>query len=134
MQEIKNKMIVKKRNNIERMIQTSIFDWARYQRVKEGGFLYDYMTASPNGGTRNLIEAVNLKRSGVSAGFPDVSILIARGKWHGMFLEIKRHSKSPVSKKQYVWLSRLLDAGYYAEVGCGFDECQNLIESYVKII
>jgi len=119
-----------KRTQMERMIQISLFDWAKYQKINEG-LLFDFMTASANGGSRNIIEAKNLKRSGVSAGFPDVSILIPRGKWFGMFLEIKRDIKSPVSKKQRDWLSRLLDVGYYAEVGYGFDECINLIESYV---
>lgn len=122
----------KKRQQIERQIQISIFEWAKFKKVKEGGYLFDYMTASPNGGSRNLIEAINFKRSGVSAGFPDISILLPRHNYHGMFLEIKKPIKFNVSKKQLSWLERLNNVGYYAEVGVGFDECKNIIESYLK--
>lgn len=123
----------KKYTQFERQIQTSIFDWARIVKVKEGGYLFDFMTASANGGSRNVLEARNLKRSGVSAGFPDISILMPRGQFHGMFLEVKKEKNYAFSDKQKSWLDRLNKVGYYANVGFGFDECKSLIESYLSL-
>ena len=122
----------KKRYQLERLIQISIFDWARLYKIKEGGFLFDYMTASPNGGTRNLIEAVNFKRSGVSAGFPDISIFVPRNNYHGMFLEIKKDGKYSITQKQKDWINKLKFMGYFAEFGIGFDHSKKLIEDYLK--
>lgn len=43
----------------------------------------------PNGGGRGSIEAANLKRSGVRPGVEDYLLTVARGKWHGLFIELK---------------------------------------------
>lgn len=115
----------------ERDIQISIFEWARLIKVSEGGSLFDYMTASPNGGHRHILEAVNFKKSGVSAGFPDVSILLPRNNFHGMFLEIKKLKVFSLTEKQKIWIERLNNVGYYAVFGFGFDFCKNLIEGYL---
>lgn len=49
-------------------------------------------TASANGGSRYMAEAVKLKRMGVKAGFPDITIPIARKGYHGLYIELKRIS------------------------------------------
>lgn len=53
----------------ERFIQRSIIEYARL-------LLPECIVAHvPNGGSRNVIEAANLKRDGALAGFPDLIIL-----------------------------------------------------------
>ena len=43
----------------------------------------------PNGGYRNAREAANLKRQGVKAGVPDLCIPVAKGGYHGLYIEMK---------------------------------------------
>ncbi len=44
---------------------------------------------SPNGGKRNIREAVRFKRMGVQAGFPDLVLMVARGDFHALCVELK---------------------------------------------
>jgi len=46
--------------------------------------------AIPNGGKRDAITAGRLKAEGVKAGVPDLMLPIARGEYHGLFIEMKR--------------------------------------------
>ena len=86
--------------------------------------------AVPNGGSRNMKEAVKLKRTGVRAGVPDLCIPMARKGYHGLYLELKRVKGGVVSEHQTYWLALLKAEGYRAEVCQGFDEALKVIEDY----
>lgn len=45
--------------------------------------------AVPNGGSRNKLEAINLKRQGVKSGVADVLLLIPKGGFASLCLEFK---------------------------------------------
>lgn len=108
----KNKMQTKnkKRNNEEFKLQCQCIDWFRLQYPKE------LMFAIPNGGRRNLIEAVNLKRMGVLAGVPDLFLAKSNNTYNGMFIEMKA-SKGKESEAQQN-ISSILQAKGYAYVVC----------------
>lgn len=86
----------------------------------------------PNGGTRNVREAVYLKKQGVKAGVPDVVILEPRGKWHGLFLELKVGYNKP-SEKQLEFLERLRKNNYKTTVSWSLDEVIEEINLYLKL-
>lgn len=64
----------------------------------------------PNGGSRNKAEAAHLKRQGVKAGVPDIFLPVARGGYHGLYIELK-FGKNKTSKNQDKWLSALSAQG-----------------------
>lgn len=82
----------------------------------------------PNGGSRNVREAANLKRQGVVAGVPDLCIPLVRGGFCGLYIEMKRNAKSTVTVEQRKWINRLNEEGYLAVICCGADAaiCQIL--------
>ena len=45
--------------------------------------------AIPNGSSRNKLEAVRLKREGVTPGAPDMFLFVARKPYHGLAIEFK---------------------------------------------
>lgn len=45
--------------------------------------------AVPNGGRRDKAEAAHLKRQGVRAGVPDLCLAVPKGKYHGLYIELK---------------------------------------------
>jgi len=90
--------------------------------------------AVPNGGSRNPIEAKNLKAEGVNAGVPDICIPVPNKKYHGLYIEMKRQRGGRVSEKQKEWIDKLNHLGYLAVVCRGFDEAREVVESYMKEI
>ena len=85
----------------------------------------------PNGGTRYVVEAVNLKRQGVRRGVPDICLPVARGGYHGLYIELKRAHGGHTSKQQDDWLMMLTEQGYKAEVCHGADTAISLITWYL---
>ena len=105
--------------------QATLFRWAAY--VPE----LKYMFAVPNGGSRHPAEAANLKRQGVKAGVPDVCVPLPKGKYHGMYIEMKV-GKNKATDKQLDWLRYLESVGYATAVCYGFKEAKAAIISYLK--
>ena len=84
--------------------------------------------AIPNGGSRNIVEAVNLKKSGVSAGVPDLCFPSLH-----LYIEMKRTKGGTVSPEQKDWIEYLRKHGYSAEVACGFDEAKKIVERVLAV-
>ncbi len=107
----------------EQQIQIALFQWAAAKRINS-------IFAIPNGGSRNKIEAANLKRAGVKPGVPDIFMAIASRGYHGLWIELKRNSKCKASLEQTEWIKRLNASGYYATVCYGLYESIKIIEWY----
>lgn len=52
----------------------------------------------PNGGSRTKSEASRFKLEGVKAGVPDIFIPVPKGKFSGLFVEMKKYSQRPKSE------------------------------------
>jgi len=89
--------------------------------------------AVPNGGKRDYYEACKLRRSGVQAGVPDLCIPIARGPYHGLYIELKRQKGGNISDAQRWWIKRLTEEGYKAEIVRGYDLAIELVLNYLKL-
>lgn len=77
-----------------------------------------------NGGSRNVIEAVKLKRMGVSAGVPDIVLIPRMGPV--LFIELKSES-GRVSPEQQAWMEALREHGCPAEVCRSLDEVKQFL-------
>ena len=111
--------------------QECIFRWVKLNEHKypELSLLYHI----PNGGSRNKIEAANLKRQGVKAGVPDICLPVSRGVYHGLYIELK-HGKNKLSDLQREWLGWLNEQGYMAVCIHGWDNAVDFIETYLKMV
>lgn len=85
----------------------------------------------PNEGKRSVVYAANLKRAGMRPGFPDLFIPRVRGKYHGLFIEMK-YGNGKTTADQEEWLRTLSGEGYAVRVCYGFDEAVRSIEAYLK--
>lgn len=120
--------------------QEALFRWAAIKRLfihnAESGIperinLSDYMFAIPNGGSRHILEAVNLKRQGVKSGVPDIFLSLPSKRYHGMFIELKRVNNFAISKQQHEWIDKLNAAGYCARIAKGWEKAKEMIEEYL---
>ena len=71
--------------------------------------------AIPNGGLRNKVVAKKLKAEGVKAGVLDVCLPVPRGRYHGLYIEMK-HGRNKPTKAQRFWIDALRLAGHRVEV------------------
>jgi hypothetical protein len=85
--------------------------------------------AVPNGGHRNEVVAKKLKAEGVKAGVPDLVWPVARGRHHGLFVEMKKLG-GHASEGQRKWLTALLAQGYFAVTCQGADAAYQAFMRY----
>lgn len=108
--------------------QEALFSWAGYQagRMPE----LEYLHHVPNGGKRDKATAMALKRQGVKAGVPDISLPAVRYGYHGLYIELKA-GKNTTTDSQKRWLEYLRQQGYYTAVCYGWKAAAELIEKYL---
>lgn len=90
------------------------------------------LTHIPNGGSRHKAEAGKLKAMGVKNGVPDLMLLIKRGHWSGIFIELKRVKGGVVSTEQKDWLAFLREQGFGAIVCYGWLEARKVLIEYLE--
>lgn len=109
--------------------QVALFTWARLQtaRTPELALLF----AIPNGGHRHKAVAAKLKAEGVKAGVPDICLPVARGSYHGLYIELKAKGGRPTDG-QFAWARLLAEQGYYSCFCVGWEEAKKTIENYLR--
>ena len=113
----------------ESVEQTNLFRWAAYEQGKYPELKLMYHI--PNGGSRNRLEAANLKKQGVKSGVPDICLPVARGAYHGLYIEMKA-GRNKASENQKQWLSDLNEQGHYAVLCYGWNAASEVITNYLE--
>lgn len=123
-----NRAYYKKR--CEATEQERVINWATFyaKNFPELDLLYHV----PNGGSRNQLEAANLKRQGVKAGVPDLVLPVPRQQFHGLYVEMK-WGKNTTTEKQDWWLEQLRQQGYKTAVCWSAEEAMDVIANYMGI-
>lgn len=109
--------------------QQFLFQWATMmsRRLPELNLLFHI----PNGGARSKATAGKLKAEGVKTGVPDMFLPVARGEYHGLFIELKI-KPNKTTENQDVWIAELKKQGYKVEVCYGWKEASVTLEKYLK--
>ena len=114
----------------EHVEQVRLFQWARLAAATHPELRLLY--AIPNGGARHPVVAAKLKAEGVKRGVPDICLPVARGKWHGLYIELKRQRGTRPSDDQIMWIASLSNAGYRAVWCRGWEAARAVIENYLR--
>lgn len=109
--------------------QMAVVKWAELMSHKHPCLKWLYHT--PNGGSRNVVEAANLKRMGVKAGVPDLCLPYPAGGFHGLYVEMKTEKgRQTACQRDYIeWLN---GQGYKAVVCHSTQEAIETIWAYVN--
>lgn len=115
----------------ESVEQQCLFRWVAYQlgRWPELELLYHV----PNGGSRKKAEAGRFRAEGVKAGVPDLCLPVARGGYHGLYVEMKRQKGSKTSEEQKEWLAKLEKQGYCVALCKGWEAAAKVISEYLTL-
>ena len=114
----------------ENQEQALLFEWAAYNALKYPEL--KLLFAIPNGGYRPPKTAAILKATGVKAGVPDICLPVARGGYHGLYIELKRLNGGYLSSAQAIWLNNLAKQGYRAVCCKGFEAARDELLTYLK--
>ena len=109
--------------------QQCLMRWAEYQSGKYPQLALLYHI--PNGGKRGKAEAGRFRAMGVKSGVPDLCLPVPAGKWHGLYIELKRQAGGRVEGNQEKWIQCLLAQGYAVEVARGWEAAQKIILDYL---
>lgn len=113
----------------EHQEQAALIAWANNHPIRPIRLLL----AIPNGGARSIKTGTMLKAEGVRPGVPDLFLPVARGTFHGLWIEMKRSKGGSVSEDQRKWIYLLDQQGYMVEVCKGFDAAKSTIENYMAL-
>ena len=80
-----------------------------------------------------MVTGAQMKAEGVKKGFPDIELSVPCGRFHGLFIELKRREGGRVSPEQSEWLNRLSEKGYRAVVCYGWHDAKTVIEQYLAL-
>lgn len=127
---------IKKNMDKEYYYQVSVMLWFA-QRFE----VYKLLAhASPNGGLRNMFEAMRLKRAGAQKGQPDLQFSIPKNGYCGLFIEMKKtlleYGKDPtvglkeVHYDQHKVRVALNEQGFLSVVCFGYEEAISVLEAY----
>ena len=109
--------------------QKTLFEWAAYH-ARQYPELY-LLFAIPNGGLRSPKTGARLKAEGVKAGVPDLMLPVARGGYHGLFVEMKA-GRGRATRVQRVWADMLAAEGYRVALCRGWEEAARVILAYLQ--
>lgn len=116
-------------NHIESDHQIALFQWSKLSQSKYPEL--SLLHAIGNGNARtSAIQGARMKREGVLAGVSDVFLPVSRGKYHGMYLEMKVKG-GRLSDNQKWWIAEVTKQGYLAVVAFGWVEAKEVIERYL---
>ena len=110
--------------------QVHIFQFAEIMQVQYPELRL--LNGSLNGVRLTIGQAVKAKKAGMKAGFPDLFLPVARGGYHGLFIELKKKSGGSITKEQKVWIEDLSKQGYFAIVCKGVDMAKTILIQYLR--
>jgi hypothetical protein len=87
--------------------------------------------AIPNGGFRTKVTAAKLKAEGVKAGVLDTHLPVARGGYHGLWIEMKYGRNKPTEEQKW-WIEELRSQGHFVTVCYGWEPAAETLEHYIR--
>ena len=84
----------------------------------------------PNGGKRGRSEARRFKAAGVKAGVPDLHLPVPVGRYHGLYIEMKKPG-GRTSPEQEVWIGLLRRQGHRVAVCHGWEAARDVLIEYL---
>ncbi len=109
--------------------QAAVFQWAEYAIAAYP--CLKLLHHIPNEGKRSASYGARLKRLGMKRGVSDICLPVARGGYHGLYIELKVAGGKPTSE-QKDFLRSVNIEGFLGVLCYGSREAITLIERYVK--
>lgn len=111
--------------------QSAVMKWSQQPSIRQRWPCLCLLHHIPNGGRRDPIEARHLKEQGVKPGVPDLCLPVPRGRFHGLYIELKTQ-RGHATPEQEWWGRKLQEQGYAWFVCRGWQSAIAAIEEYLR--
>jgi len=115
-------------NKSESSLQQDIFNFYQNNYCLKFHNPRGLIFSIPNGGTRNKLEAITMKATGLLAGASDLIVILPNGKL--FFIELKIE-KGIQSDKQKHFENRVSDLGFKYKIIRTLDEFKNFVNENI---
>lgn len=123
-------MDMKRAGRSEDTEQALVIDWARWNRQKWPELRLIHHI--PNGGSRNMKEAVKFKQMGTLAGVPDLHLPVPKGPYCGLWIEMK-YGSGRIRNTQKEFMRIAAAYGNYCVVCYGADAAIHVLQDYLEL-
>lgn len=117
--------------------QVALFQWAELasKRYPELAEMFAVPNFSGRLGKATARHSAHLNAEGRKAGVEDVMLLVPRGQFHGLLIEMKRQRYTPsdVKPEQRAWHDAHRSRGYCVWVCAGFEDARRVIVDYLSM-
>ena len=122
----------KAKSRVEKLEQIDLNTFCSKLWTEESGMMFHVVNESGSGGSS--MYGATLKRMGRKKGIPDWLVMIPSGKYHGLYIELKREFKkdSSTSKEQKNFLIKAKSMGYQCVIAYGHKCAIEAIKDYLK--
>lgn len=123
------------RRNLEQAEQVALFQWAALAiyRYPELEWLYavpNFARAGKRGDRQAAAEVARRLKEGMKPGVLDIHLPVARGGFHGLWIEMKSPDGTP-SPHQRRWMKALTEQGHSVHICRSFEAARAVIERYL---
>ena len=112
--------------------QINVIKWSQQPSIRskwpELALLYHIKNETTEGKERVAVD----RSMGVKKGVPDLCLPVPRGKYHGLYVELKNET-GRTSEAQEWWGEKLLGQGYMLEVCHGWQSAVRVLEWYMGL-
>ncbi len=122
---------LKPRNAVtEHQIQCGFIRWVRL--ASKNDWRLRLLFAVPNGGKRNSLIALKLKKEGTLPGVCDIIFPYPSGGFCGLAIEFKKPKTGKLSENQASYISLLTHAGWLVEVLTDTEIAVQKVQEYLR--
>ena len=120
-----------KLKHLESAHQQQVIEWARMASRSAKYPMLEMLHCSLNGVKLTKTQAVIAKSQGMLSGVPDLFLPVTRGKYHGLYIEMK-HGSNTLTDNQKKFLQNAANVGFAVSVCYSAQEAIKRIEDYYK--
>lgn len=116
----------------ENQHQMAVIKWSQQASIRQKWPELKLLFHIPNERKCTPLQGKNLQRMGVKRGVPDLCLPVPRGRYHGLYIEMKTET-GRVSDDQEWWGEQLSAEGYFWEVCHGWESAARVLEWYLSL-
>ena len=116
----------------ENQHQMAVFKWSQQARIRQKWPELKLLFHIPNERNCTPKQGKLFQLMGVRRGVPDLFLPVPRGRYHGLWIEMKAEDGDTTGDQEW-WGEQLMAQGYAWEVCHGWESAARVLEWYMSL-